>query len=142
MCIQKFFIVSAWAIDSFNARNDLLSQNQQLKLERLQLHARLEKFVSLEAENRRLRDLLGSSVKTSAGVLIAELLSVDMHPYSRRVVLNKGRRDRVYAGQALIDSRGIMGQIVSVGPISSNALLITDPSHALPVQIHRTGLRH
>ena len=133
--------MSAWAIDSFNTRSDLITQNQQLKLERLQLHARLEKYVSLEAENRRLRDLLGSSVKTNERVLIAELLSVNMHPYSRRIVLNKGRQDRVYSGQALIDSRGVMGQIVSVGPISSNALLITDPSHAVPVQIHRTGLR-
>ena len=133
--------IGAWTIENVNSRDVLLTQNQQLRLERLQLHARLEKFVSLEAENRRLRSLLGSSVKTGERVLIAELLSVDMHPYSRRIVLNKGRQDRVYTGQALIDSRGVMGQIVSVGPISSNALLITDPSHAVPVQIHRTGLR-
>ncbi len=133
--------ISAWTIENFNSRNDLLEENERLKLERLQLHARLEKFVSLEAENRRLRGLLGTSVKASERVLVAELLSVDMNPYSRRIVLNKGRQDRVYSGQALIDSRGVMGQIVSVGPISSNALLITDPSHALPVQIHRTGLR-
>ncbi len=133
--------IGTWAIENFNSRDELLTDNQQLKLERLQLRARLAKFVSLEAENRRLRNLLGSSVKTGERVLIAELLSVDMRPYSRRIVLNKGRQDRVYAGQALIDSRGVMGQIVSVGPISSNALLITDPSHAVPVQIQRTGMR-
>ena len=34
-----------------------------------------------------------------------------------------------------------MGQVVHVGPFSSTALLITDPSHALPVQVNRNGLR-
>ena len=133
--------LSAWVVDNLNSRGELLEENDRLRLERLQLYARLEKFISLEAENRRLRGLLNSTVKTSERVLIAELLSVDMNPYSRRIVLNKGRQDGVYQGQALIDSRGVMGQIISVGPVSSNALLITDPSHALPVQIHRTGLR-
>ena len=56
-------------------------------------------------------------------------------------MLNKGRRDGVFSGQSLVDSQGVMGQVVSVGPFSSTALLITDPSHALPVQVHRTGLR-
>jgi rod shape-determining protein MreC len=64
-----------------------------------------------------------------------------MDPFSRRIVLNKGTRDGVYSGQSLIDSNGVMGQIVHAGPFSSNALLITDPSHALPVQAHRSGLR-
>ncbi len=132
---------SGWIAENLSARGDLLSENSRLRLERLRLQARLEKLAELEAENRRLRALLDSSVKTGEKVLIAELLSVDMNPFSRRIVLNKGRRDGVYSGQSLVDSRGVMGQVVSVGPLSSSALLITDPSHALPVQVHRTGLR-
>jgi len=64
-----------------------------------------------------------------------------MDPFSRRIVLNKGSREGVHEGQSLIDSRGVMGQVVHVGPFTSNALLITDPSHALPVQVNRNGLR-
>jgi rod shape-determining protein MreC len=66
---------------------------------------------------------------------------VDMDPYSRRIVLNKGTRDGVEQGQSLIDANGIMGQVVHAGTFSSSALLITDPSHALPVQLERSGLR-
>ena len=95
----------------------------------------------LEAENRRLRNLLGSSEKVTERVLVAELMSVDMDPFSRRVVLNKGIRDGVSPGQPLLDSSGIMGQIIHAGPFSSSALLITDPNHALPVQVHRNGQR-
>jgi rod shape-determining protein MreC len=131
----------AWVAENISARSDLIAENERLKVDRLRLRARLEKLAELEAENRRLRTLLDSSVKTGEKVLIAELLSVDMNPYNRRIVLNKGRRDGVFPGQSLVDSEGVMGQVDSVGPFSSTALLITDPSHALPVQVHRTGLR-
>lgn len=127
--------------ETITTRSELLGQNERLRRESLRIQSKLEKFAELEAENQRLRKLLDSSTKVSERVLIAELLSVDMAPFSRKIVLNKGTRDGVYSGQSLIDSNGIMGQVVHAGPFSSNALLITDPSHALPVQAHRTGLR-
>ncbi|HEX9584642.1 MAG TPA: rod shape-determining protein MreC [Gammaproteobacteria bacterium] len=130
-----------WLAETVTAHSELLEQNERLRFESLRIQSKLEKFAELEAENRRLRKLLNSSTKVSERVLIAELLSVDMDPFSRKIVLNKGTRDGVFSGQSLIDSNGIMGQVVHAGPFSSNALLITDPSHALPVQAHRTGLR-
>ena len=131
----------AWIVENLSSRDELIAQNERLKVDRLRLQVRLEKLVELESENRRLRTLLDSSVKTGEKVLIAELLSVDMNPFIRRIVLNKGQRHGVYAGQSLVDSQGVMGQVANVGPFSSTALLITDPSHALPVQFNRTGLR-
>jgi rod shape-determining protein MreC len=130
-----------WIAKTVTSRSELLGENKRLRRQNLRTQSRLEKLAELEAENRRLRSLLDSSVKVGESVLIAELLSVDMDPFSRRIVLNKGTRDGVYSGQSLIDSNGVMGQIVHAGPFSSNALLITDPSHALPVQAHRSGLR-
>lgn len=131
----------SWLAETATSRTRLLSENERLRRENLRVKSRLEKFAELEAENRRLRSLLDSSIKVGDRVLIAELLSVDMDPFARRIVLNKGTRDGVYRGQSLIDSNGVMGQVVQTGPFSSNALLITDPSHALPVQVHRTGFR-
>jgi len=131
----------AWLAENVSSRTTLLKENDRLRKEQLHSRARLEKFAELESENRRLRGLLDSSARVGEQVLIAELLSVDMNPYSRRVVLNKGSRDGVRTGQAIIDSFGVMGQIVHTGPYSSNALLITDPGHALPVQVQRSGLR-
>jgi len=130
-----------WIAETVTSRADLLGENKRLRRQNLRIQSRLEKLAELDAENRRLRSLLDSSIKVGERVLIAELLSVDMDPFSRRIVLNKGTRDGVYSGQSLIDSNGVMGQIVHAGPFSSNALLITDPSHALPVQAHRSGLR-
>ena len=130
-----------WLSEQLSLRRTILAENARLREEQFVANARIEKLEALEAENLRLRGLLGSARKLDERVLVAELISVDMDPFSRRIVLNKGARDGVAPGQILIGSNGIMGQIIHAGPFTSNALLITDPSHALPVQIRRNGLR-
>lgn len=130
-----------WLSGQLSLRRTILAENARLREEQFVANTRIEKLEALEAENRRLRGLLGSARTLDERVLVAELISVDMDPFSRRIVLNKGVRDGVAPGQILIGSNGIMGQIIHAGPFTSNALLITDPSHALPVQIRRNGLR-
>ena len=132
---------SRWVVEGLTSRKTLVAQNRMLRQEQLLINARLAKVFELEAENKRLRSLLDSSAKIADRVLIAQIMAVDLDPFSRRIVVNKGAHDGVSVGQSLIDSNGIMGQIIAVGPVSSNALLITDPSHAMPVQVNRNGLR-
>jgi len=74
-------------------------------------------------------------------MLIAETITVDLDPYKRQIVINKGLLSGIYAGQPILDAYGIMGQIIHPGIPSSTAILITDPSHAIPVQNNRNGLR-
>jgi len=130
----------AWLDESFSSREQLQQENASLHTQNLLLRGRLQKFAALEAENMRLRDLLDSSFKVSNKVLIAELLSVDLEPFSKRIVINKGSNDGIYEGQPLLDADGVFGQIIHVGPISSVAMLITDPNHAIPVENNRNGL--
>ena len=130
-----------WLGETFSERESLSARNRELERRWLLDQARLNRLPALESENRRLRELLDSSPKLGDRVLVAELLDVDLDPYSHRVVLNKGSIDGVYQGQPIADARGIVGQIESVTPISSFAMLISDPNHAIPVTISRTGLR-
>ncbi len=127
--------------ENLRFRSSLIRENRRLHQELLTTRARLGKYEELEAENRRLRRLLDSSIEAGEQVLIAEVLAVEMDPFSRQILLNKGSRSRVYRGQPLIDAHGVMGQVTHVTPLSATALLITDPSHALPVQLNRNGLR-
>ena len=129
-----------WLADNLSSRLALMRENERLRRENFSAQSKLERYAELEAENRRLRDLLDSAARVGVQALIAERLAVDLDPYSRRIVLNKGIRDGVQVGQSLIDANGIMGQVVEAGPFSSSAVLITDPSHALPVQVRRSGL--
>lgn len=135
------FAAGAWLGDSFTSRNSLLRDNDRLQKEHLALMAHMQKYEALEVENQRLRELLQSSVRVEGRTSVAEIIAVDLDPFKRQIVLNKGTRDGVSVGQPLLDARGILGQVIHAAPYTSSALLITDPTHALPVQVLRNGLR-
>jgi len=133
--------MGSWFNDQMNSHQSLIAENKSRHTENLLLKAQLQKFTSLQAENIRLRSLLKSSRKLSDQMLIAETIAVDLDPYKRQIVINKGQLNGVYSGQPILDAHGIMGQIIHPGLPSSTAILITDPSHAIPVQVNRNGLR-
>ena len=132
---------SRWVRQTVSTHESLVEENELLRKEQLLLSSKLQKYEILVSENERLRKLLASSFKLDDRVIIAELLAVDLQPFRHTVIINKGKREGAYDGQPIVDANGIMGQIVHVGPFSSTVLLITDPTHSLPVQINRNGLR-
>jgi rod shape-determining protein MreC len=127
--------------EAFLSHARLLAENEALHGEQLLLNAKLSKFAALEQENLRLRGLLDTSFKLGDQVMIAELLAVNVVPYEHIVVVNKGSRFGVYASQPVIDADGVVGQVLRVTPYSAEIILITDPNHAIPVQVNRNGLR-
>jgi rod shape-determining protein MreC len=130
-----------WADETLSSRQVLLEKNREFEARHLENRVQLQKLDIIEKENDRLRKLLGAIPKTTERLLVAEIVNVDVDPYRQLIVLNKGSNNGVYQGQPIIDALGIMGQVVHVGPMSSTAMLITDASHAIPVQVNRTGLR-
>lgn len=127
--------------ERFATEADLRERNALLERENLTLRGQMQRFHALQAENTRLRDLLGSSLKVSDRVLVAELLEVELDPYRQQVVVDKGSASGVYVGQPVLDADAVMGQVVATNLLTSTVLLITDADHALPVQINRNGLR-
>ena len=130
-----------WADEVLSTQQTLLEKNREYEARHLENRVQLQKLDIIEKENERLRKLLGAIPKTTERLLISEIINVDVDPYKQLIVLNKGQNHDVYQGQPIIDALGVMGQVVHVGPFSSTAMLITDASHAIPVQINRTGLR-
>lgn len=133
--------VVGWFRESLATRRELQEENVSLQTQLLMLKAQRQKLESLEIENIRLRELLDSSFEVGEKILVAELMSVNLDPFKHQIVINKGELDRIYPGQPLLDADGVMGQVVHVGPYTSTAVLITDTSHAIPVQVNRNGLR-
>lgn len=127
--------------EQFTSHHTLIIENKRLRQEHLSLKTQQLKFSALEKENDRLRSLLETSFKLGELVLIAELISVNLDPYQHTVLLNKGSRFSVFKGQPVIDANGIAGQVIRANPLNSEVMLITDPSHAIPVQVNRNGLR-
>jgi rod shape-determining protein MreC len=135
--------VQAWAAmrESFATRNRVEAENVKLAADNLVLRLKLLRFESLEEENRRLRAVRESSARVVQRSLVAEIVRVDLDPFRQRVLVNKGTRADVFRGQAAIDANGIYGQVTRVGPYSAEIILISDPEHAIPVQVNRTGAR-
>ncbi|MBL8201095.1 MAG: rod shape-determining protein MreC [Chromatiales bacterium] len=130
-----------WMRENLALRDALISENATLRREALTASAELQRLAALQAENARIRSLLDSKARVPDRVIVGEILAVDMDPLRHRVILNKGGRDGAYDGQALIDATGVVGQITRDQQSSSEAILITDPDHAVPVEIVRNGLR-
>jgi rod shape-determining protein MreC len=133
--------IGRWNDENLLSRKTLIENNKRLSAEALLLKAKVQKLASLEAENVRLRELLNSSALLDDSVLVAELIGVSPDPLHHQIIIDKGESDGLYVGQPVIDSLGLMGQVIAVGPLHSRVLLITDSSHALPVQVNRNGLR-
>lgn len=129
------------ASEQLMSQQQLLSENALLRERLLHQDAQLQLLSFLQQENNKLRALLGSTPVVEGQRLIAEVLAVYNHPFSHQVVLNKGTNDGVAVNQPLIDDKGVVGQIVSVGPTSSRALLISDNTHAISLRAERTGIR-
>ena len=130
-----------WTAESLVTRQQLIEENEALKVNELNFQQQLMELAIVKQENERLRSLLASPLRTETKKMVAEILSVDSDPYSHQVVINRGANDGVYEGQPVIDEQGVVGQILHVGTTTSRILLITDLTHAVPVRVSRNGTR-
>jgi rod shape-determining protein MreC len=128
-------------LEQFQSRRSLRHENDALRQELLSQRGALQRFEALLEENRRLHALIEGAQGQDFKFQFAELVRIDLDSFSHKVIVNRGALDKVRAGQAVIDGAGVMGQVEDVRAHFSTIRLISDPNHALPVQINRTGLR-
>jgi len=129
------------ASTAFAQRGKLIDENRQLREALLLAEARLNRMDAVTHQNERLKQLLDTQQLLGMHAQLARLIDVQLGPTRDRVMLNVGADEGVHVGQAVIDSHGVMGQIVEILPHASVAMLVIDPDHAVPVTISRTGLR-
>jgi rod shape-determining protein MreC len=127
--------------EQFRDRRALLAERTELERLLRESHARLILLEEKGRENAELRELLGASESLVVDFQTAELRQIDLNPYSHRILINRGRRHGIAAGQPVIDARGVVGQIDEAMLHSAQVILLSDPDHALPVSVARTRLR-
>lgn len=129
-------------IDTRTISRSRLEQKYKGLETELAIHKRkLQQMASLAAENVRLRQLLNSAETLEDRVIVGELIGISPDINTQKVIVNRGTKHGVYVGQAMVDAFGLMGQVIEVGERSSRVLLITDSTHALPVEVNRNGIR-
>lgn len=143
--LYRLAAVPGWLIESghdlFASRRHLTRENRDLSQQLLLARAREGRLQAVVRENARLRELLGGTRGYQIDVRLASILDIDLDPFRHRVVIDQGANQGVEAGQALIDGGGVVGQVILAAANHATALLITDPDHAVPVQVVRSGLR-
>jgi len=134
---------TAWQIlqDNFESRDALQRANAILRNENRRLALRSFRQDALELENAQLRGLQRAIPPLIDQWIAAEVISIELNSLRQRVLINRGTQNGVFGGQAVLDEQGLVGQTTRVGPWSAEIILVTDPEHAVPVQIERNGLR-
>ena len=127
--------------NNFIDNNKLQMENHVLKEQLREKNADLLLLDQLKVENQRLRLLLSSPLRQDEYKKIGEVLTAEMDAYRQQVIINRGKSDGAFVGQPIIDERGVVGQVISVGEKSSRVLLITDVTHAVPIQVLRNDVR-
>ena len=117
----------------------LMNENDSLHHQHLRLQARLQRFNSIRHENTELKGLLALSDLSGRRSMGARVLAIDTNSARQLLILNKGKRDRIFSGQPVLDEHGVMGQVIDVGLMTSTVLLISDGMSAVPIRNNRTG---
>ena len=127
--------------ESMGQREKIVLENQKLKTENIDLSSKIQQIYKLEKENRRLHELLDSKPKSEDVFVLAEIIAENPDPFKHRIIIDKGSKENVQVNQSVADSKGIIGHIIRDQIFGSEVLLITDPEHAIPIEVARTGLR-
>ena len=106
-------------------------QNQLIKIENTDEIKVLNNI--LIAENKRLRELIDESINSED--IFARVLIDRESPYLKSIVLNRGTKDNVKMGMAVMDRNYLVGQIIEVNYSNSRALLLSDLNSKIPVVI-------
>lgn len=127
--------------DMLRQRLELQRRIDALEMEVAHLRAQLLPLADLQIENDHLRRALQTAERLELRPIAAELASIDLDPFAHRVMIRRGRLHGVEPGLPVIDDQGVLGQVDRVYTAHASLILISDPDHALPVQILPAGER-
>ena len=116
-------------------------ENADLRRQQLSSGERLLRFELLELENQRLRELLDMSRRVEVKSIAADILYNAPDPFARKVILDRGAQQGVEAGLAVVDAKGVVGQVTRVHPVQSEVTLLTNRNQSIPVSVLRNGVR-
>jgi rod shape-determining protein MreC len=113
-------------LEIYNDYQDIKSELNTLKEEKL-----TNDFLKLE--NEKLRNLIDENV--SSEEILAKVLIDKESPFLKSIVLNKGSKDNVKIGMAIMDGVYLAGKVIEVNYTNSRALLLLDLNSKIPVTL-------
>jgi rod shape-determining protein MreC len=140
------FIVSVpenFVISSYQTIHDhfsLYSNYENLKKDYESLKATKLNTDFLKSENEALKSKI-NDVSTQSSELLAKVIIDKKSPFLRSVIVNRGSKDNVILGMAVLDGKFLVGKVVEVNYSTSRVLLLSDLNSKIPVSIEPNGVQ-
>jgi rod shape-determining protein MreC len=112
-------------------------KNIELELEKLRQKELMTKF--LKMDNEKLRKLIDENINSEE--ILAKVLIDKDSPFLKSIILNKGTRDRLKIGMAVVDGAYLIGKVIEVNFTSSRVLLLSDLNSKIPVLLEPIGMQ-
>ena len=119
-------------LEIYKEYKDIESDVESLKKEKL-----LNNFLKLE--NKKLRNLINENINSNE--ILARVLIDKESPFLRSIILNKGSKDDVKIGMAIVDGVYLVGKVIEVNYTNSRALLLSDLNSKIPVILEPNGIQ-
>jgi rod shape-determining protein MreC len=117
------------------------TENERLAAKLEELEGQLSVSKEFERENDRLRQLLNFSLEYGFRSMGASVIGADPSGWIRGIIIDRGSAHGVQLGMAVVHSKGIVGQVVSVSANSSRVLLVNDHSSGVDVVVQGSRAR-
>ncbi len=118
--------IGSWFDDVIHI-GSLTSQNSHLRQQVSELSGQLSQANQITSQNASLRQLLGFKPPAGYSTIGADIVSYEPDNLRSLIRLNRGSKDGVKVGQAVVNGDGLVGQVDTVDQNSSSASLLTDP---------------
>jgi rod shape-determining protein MreC len=125
----------------FSNQSRLIDENEALKLNIDSLKADLQRLDFIDQENNQLKNLLEVKNAYKFKTEAVSIIYSRFDPFNQKIIIDGGQNKDFQAGQPVINALGLVGQISSVFPETSEVTLIVDKKMSVPIQIQRNGLR-
>jgi rod shape-determining protein MreC len=122
-------------------RDALANENRALREALLITQTELHQRRSEGEAHARVLALVEATRRQAVAGTLVRVVDLDLDPFRHRLLLDRGSDAGLARGDGLIDALGVVGQVSAAGASTAFAILITDPSHALPVEVSRNGVK-
>ena len=131
-----------WINDRGSENAILISKNESLGSQIIELKTRLQTYNNLALENQKISKLLNSSYTLpNHETRLAQVNSISQSRLSNKIIIDKGSNNLVIKNQLIVGANGVVGQVTQVTPMYATVRLLTDPTQHMPVKNSRNGIR-
>tara|TARA_Y100001980_G_C14520496_1_gene295770 strand:- start:535 stop:1377 length:843 start_codon:yes stop_codon:yes gene_type:complete len=119
---------------------NLYEDYKKLNLEYKKLKAENLNIEFIKSENKILKSKI-EDIKDQKYEVLAKVIIDKQSPFLKSLIVNRGSKDKIELGMAVLDGDFLVGKVVEVNYLTSRILLLSDLNSKIPVSIEPNGIQ-